>query len=782
MHPEPRLESSAALPGCSLQPGTVSSRPLSILGNRVLRKEDPRFLRGEGRYVENLPLEGALTVTFVRSLLAHARIGGVDTAAAEALPNVQVITGADVDAGPFGPPPFPGLNPAMGRPLVATDVVRFVGDIVAIVLSEGRATGVDAAELVAVDYDPLPPVVSPQDAAKDEVLLYPEAGTNLACRSGSPEHDEKLFDGCDVVVSGTLVSQRMAPCPLEPRSAAAEVGADGRITAWLSTQTPHQDRMVLAGTLGLDPAQIRVVAPDVGGGFGAKMLNAEEVLIVWLARRLGRPVRWTETRSESMVALPHGRAQHVDYTIGGTRDGKVLAYRLDVLQDSGAYPVLGAFLPNLTALMASGVYAIPRIEFEGRSVVTNTTPISAFRGAGRPEASQAIERALDAFAAELGMDPAEVRRRNFIPADAFPHATVTHAAYDSGDYEGALELVLRSVGYDDLRAEQRQRRKEGGSKQLGIGISSYVEITNGIDETEFGEVEIMADGSAVVRTGSFSHGQGHETTFAMIAAEQLGLPVEKVTVHKGDTDEVARGTGTYGSKSTQIGGTAARLAADEVVERAKQLVADYFEASPADIALDRAVGRFRVVDAPEPALSWPELAARAAADERLGELKATQDFKSAPTFPFGAHVAVVEVDVETGQVELLRLAAVDDAGTLINPLIAEGQVHGGIATGVAQALYEQVVYDEDGTPLTSTFVGYAFPSAADLPSWEAVEMETPTPTNALGAKGIGESGTIGATPAVHNAVMDALAPYGVRHVDMPANGENVWRAIQEAKK
>ena len=531
---------------------------MSILGNRVLRKEDPRFLRGEGRYVENLPLEGALTVTFVRSLLAHARIGGVDTSAAEALPNVQVITGADVDVGPFGPPPFPGLNPGMGRPLVADGRRplrrRHRRDRDQRRPRHGRGRRRARARSTTTRCRA---VVSPQDAAKDEVLLFPEVGTNVACRSGSPEHDEKLFDGCDVVVSGTLVSQRMAPCPLEPRSAAAEVGPDGRITAWFSTQTPHQDRMVLAGTLGLDPAQIRVVAPDVGGGFGAKMLNAEEVLIVWLARRLGRPVRWTETRSESMVALPHGRAQHVDYTIGGTRDGKVLAYRLDVLQDSGAYPVLGAFLPNLTALMASGVYAIPRIEFEGRSVVTNTTPISAFRGAGRPEASQAIERALDAFAAELGMDPAEVRRRNFIPKDAFPHTTVTHAAYDSGDYEGALELVLRSAGYDDLRAEQRQRREQGGSKQLGIGISSYVEITNGIDETEFGEVEITADGGAIVRTGSFSHGQGHETTFAMIAAEQLGLPVEKVTVHKGDTDDVARGTGTYGSKSTQIGGMAA---------------------------------------------------------------------------------------------------------------------------------------------------------------------------------------------------------------------------------
>jgi carbon-monoxide dehydrogenase large subunit len=754
---------------------------VSILGNRVLRKEDRRFLRGEGRYVENLPLEGAASVTFVRSLLAHARITEVDVSVAAALPNVQVLTSADLDLPVFGPPPFPGLNQTMGRPLIARDVVRFVGDIVAIVISDGRASGADAAELVMVDYEPLPTVVKPEDAAKDEVLLFPEAGTNVAALTGSPDHDDKLFGDCDVVVAGTLLSQRMAPCPLETRSCAAELGPDGRLTAWLSTQTPHQDRMVLAGILGLDPAQIRVIAQDVGGGFGAKTLNAEELLLVWLARKLGRPVRWTETRSESMVALPHGRGQRLDFTIGGNRDGKVLAYRLESLQDTGAYPALGAYLPNLTALMASGVYEIPRIEFEGRAVVTNTTPISAFRGAGRPEATQAIERAIDTFAAELGMDPAEVRRRNFIPKDAFPHTTVTTATYDSGDYEGALDLVLRSAGYDELRDEQRRRRDAGGAKQLGIGISCYVEITNGVAESEFGEVEITTDGGAIVRTGSFSHGQGHETTFAMIAAERLGLPVEKVTVHKGDTDEIASGTGTYGSKSTQIGGTAARLAADDVVKQARKLVGDYLETSVDDIVLDRGLGLLHVVGAPSRAISWSDLAARAAAEDRLAELTAEHEFQAAPTFPFGAHLAVIEVDTETAQVELLRLIAVDDAGTLINPLIAEGQVHGGVATGVAQALYEEVVYDEEGNPLTGTFVGYAFPSAADLPSWEAVEMETPTPMNALGAKGIGESGTIGATPAVHNAVVDALAPFGVRHVDLPANGENVWRALQEAK-
>jgi carbon-monoxide dehydrogenase large subunit len=755
---------------------------VSILGNRVLRKEDPRFLRGEGRYVENLPLEGALTVTFVRSLLAHARITGVDTSAAEALPNVQVITGADCDAPPVAPPPIPIIEPRMTRPLVANDVVRFVGDIVAIVVSEDRATGEDAAELVSVDYDPLPAVVDPRQAAKDEVLLFPEVGTNTACPAGSPERDEALFDDCEVVVSDTLLSPRMAACPLEVRSAAAEVGPDGRITAWLSTQVPHRDRFGIAGTLGMDPGELHVIAPDVGGGFGAKSsFGAEEVLIVWLARRLGKAVRWTETRSESMIALPHGRGQVHELTLGGARDGKLLAYRLGILQDAGAYPTVGAFLPNLTALVSSGVYAIPRIEIQGRAVVTNTTPMTTFRGAGRPEAAQSIERMIDLFAAEIDMDPAEVRRKNFIPKDAFPHTTATGASYDSGDYEGALDLALGSVGYEELRVEQRRRREEGGATELGIGISSYTEITNPVAEQEFGEVEITADGGAVVYSGSFSHGQGHETTFAMIAAERLGLPLESVTVVQGDTDRVANGTGTFGSKSTQIGGSAARLAADAVVERAKVLVGDYLEASAADVVLDTALGRFHVAGTPEPALSWVELASRAAADGKLEELKASHEFQAPPTFPFGVHVAVVEVDTETGRVELQRLVAVDDAGTLINPMVAEGQVHGGVATGVAQALYEDFVYDDDGNPLTSTLLSYAFPSAADLPSWEAIEMETPTPSNALGAKGIGESGTIGSTPAVMNAVLDALAPYGVRHVDLPCNGENVWRALREAK-
>jgi carbon-monoxide dehydrogenase large subunit len=432
--------------------------------------------------------------------------------------------------------------------------------------------------------------------------------------------------------------------------------------------------------------------------------------------------------------------------------------------------------------MASGVYKIPKIGVDVTAVTTNTTTVGPFRGAGRPEATQTIERAMDMWAAELGMDPAEVRRVNFIQPEDFPFTTASGATYDIGDYEGALDKALEAVRYDEVRAEQKRRRDSGDPKELGIGISCYVEVTNGLAESEFGAVHINADGEAFLRTGSFSHGQGHETTFAMIVAERLGMPVENVTVLKGDTDQVARGTGTYGSKSTQIGGAAAGQASEELVEKARRLVADLIEASPDDIVLDPQAGRFHVAGAPQSGLSWGELAARLDGEGRLQELAVESDFQAdAPSFPFGAHIAVVEVDTETGAATILRHVAVDDAGTIISPVVADGQVHGGVATGIAQALYEEVLYDESGNPVTGSFVGYAFPSAAELPSIERIEMVTPTPLNPLGAKGIGESGTIGATPAVHNAVVDALKPYGVKNIDMPANGERVWRALQGSR-
>jgi len=754
---------------------------VSVIGQRVLRVEDRRFLLGEGSYVENLELENALHVTFVRSPYPHAKIVGIDASAARELPDTQVLTAAEVELEVFPSPPIPLIEQGMPRPFVASELVRYAGEIVAVVVTENRTAGVDAAELVMVDYEPLDATADPRRALAGDIQLFPDLGTNVCMHTGPEQPDATLFEGCEVVVSGSVVSQRLAPSPLEPRSTAAVVGEDGRLTVWLSTQTPHQDRDGIARFLGLERGDVRAIGPDVGGGFGAKTLCVEDVLVAWLARKTGRAVRWTESRSENMVGMHHGRASILDFTVGGSKDGKIEAYRLDILADAGAYPGIGAFLPHFTELMASGVYAIPKIEVNVNTVVTNTTPTGPFRGAGRPEATQAIERAIDVFAADIGADPAEVRRANFVARDAFPFTTASGATYDIGDYERALDLALEASGYEALREEQRRRREQRDARQLGIGLSAYVEITNGLAESELGDVEITPDGQATLRTGSFSHGQGHETTFAMIVADKLGLPVENVRVIKGDTDDVARGTGTYGSKSTQIGGAAAGEAAEEVVERAKALAADYLEIGIADTVLDLGTGRFHGIGAPSRGLSWAELADRLQQDGRLDELHVEHDFKApSPSFPFGAHVAVVEVDTETGDVELLRLVAVDDAGTLINPIVAHGQVHGGVATGVAQALYEEVVYDEDANLLSGNFVGYGFPSAAEMPSFEVVEMETPTPLNPLGAKGIGESGTIGATPAVQNAVIDALAPLGVRHVDMPANGERVWRAIQAA--
>jgi aerobic carbon-monoxide dehydrogenase large subunit len=751
-----------------------------MIGQRIRRREDPRFLTGAGSFVDDIELPGALWVTFVRSYVAHAKILGIDSSAATALPGTQVFTAADVRAGAMAAP-MPGMDDGMRRPQIAGDTVRFVGEIVAAVVTETPTLGVDAAELVVVDYEPLPVVIDPRAALRDETVLHPDSGTNVCLHIEPEPPDAGLFDDCEVVISGEHLSQRLAVCPLEPRSSAARVEDDGRLTLWLSTQTPHQDRDAAAGALGVEPDRVRVVAPDVGGGFGGKMLAVEDVLLAWIAMETGRTVRWTETRSENLVSMPHGRAQLAEFQLGGDRDGTLKALRLKILQDAGAYAGLGAILPTLTAMMASGVYRIPKIEVAVDSVLTNTTPTGPLRGAGRPEATQILERAVDLFAAEVEIDPAEMRRRNFIPSDAFPYTTASGAGYDCGDYAGALDLVLESAGYRELREEQAKRRAEGGSKLLGIGISTYVEVTNGFSESEFGAVEITAAGDAILKTGSFSHGQGHETTFAQIVSDRLGLPAERITVLKGDTDSVKRGTGTYGSKSTQIGGAAASKASTEVVEQAKQLVAEELEANPDDLVLDLAAGRFHVAGAPEPALSWSELAGRLDATGRLSELGVAVDFKpTQPTFPFGAHLAVVEVDAETGSVSLQRIVSVDDAGRIINPLVAEGQVHGGIATGVAQALHEEFVYDEDGNPQNSNLVTYGFPGATELPFFETVSMETLTPINELGAKGIGESGTIGSTPAVHGAVLDALAPLGIRRIDMPATGERVWRAIEEA--
>ncbi len=757
---------------------------MSIFGNRVPRVEDPKLLTDGGTYVADLrvpELDGAAHVTYVRSTIAHARLLSIDVDEARTAPGVLgVFTAADVDLAPL-PPGAPIFNAAMTRPLLADGVVRFVGEPVAVIVSERPEQGVDAAELVWPDYDPLPAVVDPVEARRDEVIIHEAAGTNVIVDLAFGRTDD-LFDGCEVVVTQEVVNQRVAAVPLESRAAAA-AWVDGRLVQWSSTQHAHGVRDKLVEVYGLAPSAVRVIAPDVGGGFGAKIGSyAEELLLGWLAKQIGRPVRWAETRSENMVGLGHGRGQNQTIEIGGRRDGKVEAYRLTILQDGGAYAEMGSILPYLTRMMAPGTYDIPKIEVNATSVITNTTSTVAYRGAGRPEATAAIERAMDLFAAEIGMDPTEVRRINLIPADAFPWTTATGTTYDVGDYEGALDRALAQAGYDELRAEQERRRAAGEVLQLGIGVAIYVEVTAGPSAgTEHARVVVETDGSATVYTGSSSHGQGHHTAFASLASEELGIPMDQIRVVHGDTDLVARGEGTMGSRSLQLGGSAVHEASVGVVTRARQLAADALEANPDDLVLDKAAGRFHVAGTPTIGRTWAELSVQAS--DAGDPLAVITDFQaSQPTFPFGAHVAVVDVDTETGRVVLRRHIAVDDAGRILNPLLADGQRHGGIAQGAAQALLEEVRYDEDGNPVTSNLADYAAISAAELPSFELVAMETPTPVNPLGAKGIGESGTIGSTPAVQSAVVDAVSHLGVRHIDMPTTAERVWRAIQAAQE
>jgi aerobic carbon-monoxide dehydrogenase large subunit len=758
---------------------------VSILGTRVLRTEDPGFLTGGAVYTDDVRLPGACHVFFVRSPVAHARIRAIDVSAALQAPGVvAAFTGADLAGLPVLAPPMPGMiNGQMGQPLLATGVVRFVGEPVAVVVTEDRYQGEDAAELVEADYDPLPPVIDMAEAADGAPgVLFPDAGTNVAASFGdAAQLRADLFDGCDVVVTHTIVNQRVAPAPMEPRAAVAAWGEDGRLTAWIPNQGAQGTREALAEMLGIDQAALRVITPDVGGAFGAKFgADPEHAVVCWVARQIGRPARWAETRNENMVGMTHGRAQRQTVTIGGSRDGTVAAYRLEILQDAGAYPRFGAFLPALTILMAPGPYAFGRAEAVAKAVVTNTTPVGAYRGAGRPEATAAVERAIDLFAAEIGMDPADVRRKNLLPKFTEPHTTAFGAVYDSGDYGAALDKALAAAGYPGLRAEQAKRRAAGDVVQLGVGMSCYVEITGpGMEEggpRENATVEVHPDGSATILTGTSPHGQGHATVWAMLASDELGIDLDKITVKWGDTDLIPEGGGTGGSRSLQQGGAAVQQASQELIEVARQRAAGKLEASAADLVFDPERSAFAV--AGDPAASVP-LASLAEAER----LFVRAVFKApGPTFPFGAHVAVAEVDTETGKAVLRRMVTVDDAGAVINPLLAEGQRHGGIAQGAAQALLEEVVYDADGNPLTASFADYAVLSPTEVPSFELADMATPTTYNPLGAKGIGEAGTIGATPAVQNAIIDALAHLGVRHVDMPATPQRVWQALQSASR
>jgi carbon-monoxide dehydrogenase large subunit len=758
------------------------TRPGSILGTRVVRVEDPALLTRGGVYTEDVQddrLAGAVYLTFVRSHLAHAKILGIDLSEVSSAPGfVAAYTAADLDL-PAPRAPFPFLPPAMGRPALATDTVRYVGEPVAVVVTERADQGEDAAELVAVDYQPLPVVVDPRQAAMDEVLLFPDAGTNIACTFAPAEPDPHLFDDCQVVVTADIVNQRVAPAPMESRAAAAVWGDDGRLIAWVPNQGAQGTKAALAASLGVAADRVRVITPDVGGGFGAKFGADPEVAVVaWAAKALRRPARWTEYRYDNLLGMTHGRAQMHTVTIGGSPEGDIRAYRLEILQDGGAYPAFGVLLPTLTRLMAPGVYDIAKVESSARSVMTNTTPTGAYRGAGRPEATAAIERAVDLFAAELGMDPAEVRRRNLIAPFTEPHPNGQGALYDSGDYTGSLDRALAAADYAGLRAEQAARRERGDRTALGIGLATYVEITGGGDESgppkENAQVEVHADGTATILTGTSPHGQGHATAWAMLASEELGIPVDAITVKHGDTDLIPEGGGTGGSRSLQQGGAAVQQASRELIDLAKQRAADVLEIDVADLEIDRSRAAIVVRGAPDSSVT---LAALAGEEPLLVRAVFTAP---GATFPFGTHVAVVEVDLDTGKASVRRLVAVDDAGTILNPLLAEGQRHGGIAQGIAQALFEEVIFDDDGNPLTASFAEYAFPSAREMPMFELVDMQTPTTYNPLGAKGIGEAGSIGATPAVQNAVVDAVAHLGVRHVDMPTTPLRVWSAIDAA--
>ena len=757
---------------------------MSALGNRVLRTEDPRMLTEGARYVADLRFDGAAHACFVRSSVASGRLVGVDTTEARAWPGVLgVFAAADLDLPDL--PTIPVVNRRMARPILARDTVRFVGEPVVAVVAETAAAATDAAEHVVVDIEPQPAVVALPDAAAGDTLVHQDAGTNVAFDMPVSGHAEAPLDfsGCEVTVEDSLVNQRLAAVPLEPRSAAAEWSSDGsRLTFYASTQGPHRVRDALAALYGLDQAAVRVVTPDVGGGFGAKGApSPEELLVAGLSRALGRPVTWTESRAENLTSSVHGRAQSQRFRLGGTRAGRITHYELDVVQDAGAYPMIGAFLPTYTRKVFTGCYRIANASISGRSYVTNTVPVTAYRGAGRPEAIFAIERAVDLYAAKIGMDPAEVRRLNFVAPEHFPYTNSAGSTYDSGDFGAALDRALAAARYGELRAEKARRRASADRDPtlLGIGIASYVESTS-MGPSELGEIELAPDGSLVVRTGATAFGQGHDTCWAMIAAEATGVALDRITVISGDTAEIASGGLTAASRSAQLAGSAVLTASQYLVQSARARAAARLEAAEEDVVLDTATGAFHVVGSPQPRVGWADIAAQAA---EAGEapLAAVSDFVQADsTYAFGCHVAVVEVDSATGDTTLRRLVACDDAGTLINPLIAEGQVQGGIAQGAAQVLLEEMAYDADGNPLANNLIDYSAISAPDLPSFELVGMETPTPLNPLGAKGIGESGTVGAGPAILNAICDAVAHLGIDHIDMPATPQRIWRALSQA--
>jgi carbon-monoxide dehydrogenase large subunit len=763
----------------------TGTMPMQHVGRPIKRLEDPELIQGRDAYVNDVRLEGALSVAFTRSPHAHAAIKRIDTEAARKVPGVvAVLTGADINAEvgvihtPIGPEMFATMN-RQGYPMLAEGRVRHVGQPVAVVAAETAQAAVDGAEAVIVDYEPLPAVVDPEAAlAKGAPLLYPESGSNVGPTLKLEKGDvEAVFKTAPVVVDVTMVNQRVIPLAMEPRACSAVWDDKAqKLTMWGDTQIPHGMRNQIAERLKLKPEQIHLMTGRVGGGFGAKVpVYQEDTIVPMLARRLDRPVRWAATRREDMLATGHGRDMRCRLRLAADRTGRVLALDAKITGNVGycLYHV-GCLLPVLCAQMITGCYDIQTARAEVTCVLTNTMGTVPYRGAGRPEAAYFIERGMDLLAAKVDLDPSEVRRRNFIPPDRFPYDTPLGNSYDSGEYTRALDHALTRAGYDALRQEQQAARARG--RLTGIGMASYVEIC-GFEEDEVSDLVVADDGRVTVLTGSASHGQGHETAYAQLVADELQIPLEMVRVVQGDTALVRNGVGTFGSRSAARGGMHALGQAVKVKEKAQQIAAGLLEAAAPDIV--HGESRFSVRGVPDRSVTWQQVAAAA-----KGSLSSREDIKAGVgmLFPFGSHVAVVEVDKDTGRVTILRYLSVDDAGFLINPLLVQGQVHGGLAQGIGQALWEEASFDDTGQLLSSTLMDYAIPKTDDLISFQNDHTRTHSPRTTLGVKGIGEAATIGSTPAIANAVMDALAPLGVTHVDLPLTPQKIWAAMSAAAK
>ncbi len=791
-------------------------RPERYVGGGVLRKEDPELLTGDARFVDDITLPGMLWVAFVRSPFPHARLGRVDVSPAKALPGVvAAFSGEDLadewEAGlpcawPIAKRSFP--DPTTEDPRMpdhwplARDKARFAGEAVAVVVAESRAAAKDAVEAVEVDYEPLDPVLDLDQALAPGGPTCHDDFEDNRCYTWSLANGDadRIFSEAPVVVSERYWHPRLIPNAIEPRGVVVQPNpAQREFTMWSATQVPHIAKVTLSLTTGIPETKLRVIAPDVGGGFGSKLnVYAEEAACLALARRLGGPVKWIEERSENYLATIHGRGVRQDMEVAATEEGKVLAVRARIVADFGAYlQLVTPGIPLLGAFLYGGVYDMEAYLFECTGVFTNRTPTDAYRGAGRPEATYAIERAMDTLARRVGKDPAEVRRLNFMPPFDEPREMYSGLQFDSGNYERSLDKALELAGYDELRREQAARRDGGDGKLLGIGLSTYIEMCGLAPSQVLHALKYAAGGwdAATVRchptgkvtvvTGTSPHGQGHVTSWAQIAADELGVPFEDVEVLHGDTAIAPLGMDTYGSRSLSVGGVALWHATQKVREKAKKIAAHELEVSPED--LEWREGKFQVKGAPEKAKTVAEAAFSAWTAHNLPEgvdpgLEETHVFDPPNfTFPAGAHLCAVEVDAETGETEIVKYVAVDDCGNVINPMIVEGQVHGGIAQGIAEAMYEEAIYDDEGNLLTSSMHSYRIPSAAELPSFQTDRTVTPSTTNPMGVKGVGEAGTIASPPAVVNAVLDALAPLGVTHIDMPVTPERVWRAIGEAK-